>query len=189
MTQRLFDVVFWLAAPFWALMILAPRWRWTQRIVASPLIYVPPLLVYLAVMAPRFAQFWSVMTRPNLSALQTLLAGSAGAAATWAHLVGFDLFLGRWMYLDALQRRIHPLIVSPILAATIVLSPIGVLTYLLIRSARVTATAAQPNAAPLTGHQHAEPPSPESPTDPGVFVTSDRTVTARAERSGVGRRR
>jgi hypothetical protein len=90
---------------------------------------------------------------------------------------------------DARQRRIHPLIVSPILAATIVVSPIGVLTYLLIRSARVTATAAQPNPAPLTGRQHAKPHSPESPSDPGAVVTSEPTVTENAERSGVGCRR
>jgi hypothetical protein len=112
-------------------------------------ICVPPLLVYPAIMAPHFAAFWSAMSRPNLTVVQSLLGGSVGAAATWAHLVGFDVFLGRWIYLDSRQRRIHPLIASPILLITIVLSPIGVLTYLLIRSTRLATSADHPciNAA------------------------------------------
>ncbi len=34
MTELLFELTFALAAPFWALMILLPRWSWTHRIVA-----------------------------------------------------------------------------------------------------------------------------------------------------------
>lgn len=48
-TQSLFDLAFPLAAPFWLLMIAAPRWRWTERVVASPWIAAVPLLVYLPV--------------------------------------------------------------------------------------------------------------------------------------------
>jgi len=45
MSGTLFAVTFPLAAPFWALMILLPTWSWTRRIIGSPLIVVPPLLV------------------------------------------------------------------------------------------------------------------------------------------------
>ncbi|MFG2558471.1 abscisic acid-deficient protein Aba4 family protein [Streptomyces sp. NPDC048496] len=34
--RALFEVSFWLAAPFWLLMILAPHWRPTARLAASP---------------------------------------------------------------------------------------------------------------------------------------------------------
>jgi hypothetical protein len=36
-----------LVLPFWLLMIALPRWRWTRRLVASPLIVVPPVLLYV----------------------------------------------------------------------------------------------------------------------------------------------
>lgn len=136
MTSRLFDLTFLVAAPFWALMILAPRWRITQTIIASPLICVPPLLIYAALVLPDFATVWSAVTSPTLPAVQTLLGTSAGAAAGWAHFIGFDLFLGRWIYQDSRSRGIHPLLISPLLVFTILLAPLGVLIYLLIRSVR-----------------------------------------------------
>ena len=36
MTGTLFTLTFAVAAPFWALMILLPRWTWTARIIKSP---------------------------------------------------------------------------------------------------------------------------------------------------------
>jgi hypothetical protein len=134
MTETLFRLAFYTAAPFWALMILAPTWQWTTRIVASPYIVVPPLLIYLIIMMPVFGQFWTAVSNPDLGVLQALLGGSHGAAAIWAHLVGFDLFVGRWIYLDSRTRKISPVIVSPILALTILLSPFGLLSYLSVRA-------------------------------------------------------
>ncbi|WP_062989541.1 ABA4-like family protein [Nocardia anaemiae] len=133
MTRSLFDLTFWLAAPVWALMILAPRWHRTQTIVASPLICVPPLLIYATLVLPEFGPFLSVLVNPNLPGLQAILASDAGAAAAWAHFVGFDLFVGRWIYFDSRARGIHPVPISGLLLFTILFAPLGVLAYLLIR--------------------------------------------------------
>ena len=54
--QLLFALAFPLAAPFWALMILAPGWSVTRRVVASPLIVVPPLLVYALAVLPALSE-------------------------------------------------------------------------------------------------------------------------------------
>ncbi|WP_433526697.1 ABA4-like family protein [Nocardia pseudovaccinii] len=133
MTRSLFDLSFWLAAPFWALMILAPRWHRTPAIVASPLICAAPLLIYATLVLPEFGPFLSALASPNLPGLQTILASSAGAAAAWAHFVGFDLFLGRWIYFDSRERGIHPALISALLLFTILFAPLGVLGYLIIR--------------------------------------------------------
>ncbi|MEC3920246.1 ABA4-like family protein [Nocardia sp. CDC160] len=134
MTESLFQLSFLTATPFWALMIFAPTWNHTRRVVASPYIVVPPLLIYLCLLMPVFIQFWTAVSNPDLDVLQTLLGERHGAAAVWAHLVGFDLFVGRWIYLDSRIRHIHPWIISPILALTILLSPFGLLGYLAIRA-------------------------------------------------------
>ncbi|MEU4312168.1 ABA4-like family protein [Nocardia sp. NPDC024068] len=136
MTQRLFDTTFLVAAPFWALMILAPRWRRTRAIVASPLICLPPLLIYAALVLPAFADFSAALANPTLPALQELLSSAPGTAATWAHFIAFDLFLGRWIFFDSRDRRINPMVISGLLVFTIIFAPLGVLIYLLIRFIR-----------------------------------------------------
>ncbi|WP_433758306.1 ABA4-like family protein [Nocardia sp. CA-135398] len=136
MTQYLFDITFVTAAPFWALMILAPGWHRTRTIVASPLICVPPLLIYAVLVLPEIGAFASALANPDLLAVQQLLGGGVGAAAAWAHFVAFDLFLGRWIYFDSRERRIHPVLISVLLVFTIMFAPLGVLMYLLIRSIR-----------------------------------------------------
>ncbi|WP_328387393.1 ABA4-like family protein [Nocardia sp. NBC_00416] len=136
MTQRLFDITFLGAAPFWALMILAPRWHRTRAIVASPLICLPPLLIYAVLVVPGLVEFSAVLANPDLPALQQLLGSPVGTAASWAHFVAFDLFLGRWIFFDSRDRRIHPILISVLLVSTIMFAPLGVLAYLLIRIIR-----------------------------------------------------
>jgi hypothetical protein len=136
-TLGLFTWTFYLAVPFWALMILAPTWSVTRRAVASPWVTLIPLVVYFALAIPRFGELWTVVSTPNLAALQAFLGQPYGAATIWAHLIAFDLFIGRWMYLEARARGIHPLIVSPILFLTIFLSPLGLVAFLVVRSLRI----------------------------------------------------
>lgn len=133
MTELLFEVTFWSVAPWWALMILAPKWRRTRAFVASPLICLPPLIVYAALVVPELRTFAAALVDPELSGLRAVLGSSAGAAAAWAHFVAFDLFLGRWIFLDSRSRRLPALLISPLLVLTILFAPLGVLLYLLIR--------------------------------------------------------
>lgn len=136
MTSFLFDATFYTAAPFWALLILAPWWRRTAAIVASPLICVPPMLIYAIVVLPNFAKVWSAVSGADLASMQALLGSGTGAAAAWAHFIAFDLFLGRWIFLDSRERGIPALVVSPLLVFTIMLAPLGVLVYLVVRALR-----------------------------------------------------
>jgi hypothetical protein len=134
MTQFLFMLTFPLAAPFWAMMIFVPNWQWTRRIIESPLIILPPLLVYLLVMIPIFPLFWAAVSAPDLAVLQQVLGSPAGSATVWAQLIAFDLFIGRWMYRDSRARGISPWLMGPLLLLTILLSPVGLLGYLVLRA-------------------------------------------------------
>jgi Domain of unknown function (DUF4281) len=132
--ETLFAITFPLAVPFWALMIFAPGWSWTRRVIASPLIVVPPLLVYVALLVPQFVAFAGPVAGADLPGVTAVLGTTAGAAAIWAHAIGFDLFVGRWMYLDSRERGLHPLVMAPLFVVTILLSPLGLLSYLLLRT-------------------------------------------------------
>ncbi|GGW97263.1 ABA4-like family protein [Streptomyces noursei] len=134
MTDRtLFSLAFTLAAPFWALLILAPGRRWTDRMAASPLPMVPVIGVYLALAIPVLPQLWAAVSRPDLAGFQRLLALGGGAGAIWAQLIAWDLFLGQWMYREARTLGIHPLVMGPLLILTVLLSPLGVLLFLCLR--------------------------------------------------------
>jgi hypothetical protein len=134
MTGTLFDLTFLLAVPFWALMILLPKWSWTLRIVRSPLIVLPIVAIYAALIIPDFGHVWASVSNPTLDGVAGLLGSPAGAAAGWAHMIAFDLFVGRWSYLDSRERGIPVLVMAPILVLTIMLGPLGLAAYLAVRN-------------------------------------------------------
>ncbi|WP_430783496.1 ABA4-like family protein [Actinoplanes sp. G11-F43] len=133
MTGILFESTFLPAAPFWALMILLPRWSWTHRIVSSPLIALPVVAIYGILVAGSFGDVWPVVTSPTLDGVQALLGTPEGAAAGWAHMIAFDLFAGRWSYLDSRERGVPALLMAPVLLLTILLGPLGLAAYLVVR--------------------------------------------------------
>ena len=123
-----------LVLPFWGLMILFPRWRWTERIMRSPLVSVAAALLYAALVLPRLGTIWPAITRPTLDGVVALLGSPEGATIAWVHFLAFDLFVGRWIYLDSRERRFSALLVAPILFFTLMLGPLGFLSYLLFRT-------------------------------------------------------
>ncbi|MFI2713339.1 ABA4-like family protein [Micromonospora sp. NPDC018662] len=134
MSATLFGLTFALAAPFWALMIVAPRWSWTARIVDSPLVVAPVLLVYALLVLPALGAVLPVVTAPTLDGLRDLLGTADGAAAAWAHMIGFDLFVGRWIWRDARERGMPALLTAPVLVLTILLGPLGLAVHLGLRT-------------------------------------------------------
>ena len=133
MTAALFSLTFAVAAPFWALMIVLPRWSWTARIIGSPLIVVPPVLIYALLVLPALGDVLPAVASPTPSSVRGLLSTADGAAAGWAHFIAFDLFVGRWAWLDSRDRRVPALVMAPVLLLTILLAPLGLGLYLLLR--------------------------------------------------------
>jgi hypothetical protein len=131
--ERLFSLSNLLVLPFWALMIALPHWRWTKRLLASPLVVVPPVIVYAAVVLPRLPEILAAVANPALPDISRLLGAPAGATAAWAHFLAFDLFVGRWAYLDSRERNISAWIMAPTLFLILMLGPLGFALYLGVR--------------------------------------------------------
>ena len=131
--STLFRVSNLLVLPFWALMILLPRWRWTTRIVRSPLVIAGPVALYAALVLPRLGEIWPVVSQPTLSGMTALLGSPAGATIAWMHFLSFDLFVGRWMYLDSQKRPVTVWLMALTLLLTLMLGPVGFLLYLILR--------------------------------------------------------
>src|SRR5258708_6417684 len=121
-----------LVLPFWALLILLPRWRWTERIMRSPYVSAAPALIYAALVLPRLGAIWPAIARPTLPGIATLLGSPEGATIAWVRFLAFDLFIGRLIFLDSQERRLSPLLTAPVLFLTLMLGPLGFLIYLAI---------------------------------------------------------
>ncbi|MEG3635645.1 ABA4-like family protein [Micromonospora palythoicola] len=141
MSATLFTLTFAVAAPFWALMILLPTWRVTHRIIRSPLIVLPAVVIYAALVVPAFGEVLPAVLSPTLDGVRELLGTADGTAAAWAHMIAFDLFVGRWAWLDSRERKVPPLVMAPVLVLTILLGPLGLAAYLLVRTRWAPATA------------------------------------------------
>ncbi len=133
MMATLFDASFLLVAPFWLLMIALPGWRVTGRVIASPWIAAPVAALYLALVLPGLPGVLGAVSSPSLEAIAPLLGTPEGATVAWVHFLAFDLFVGRWVYLDARERGITPWLSSPLLFLTLMLGPAGLLGHLLVR--------------------------------------------------------
>lgn len=129
-----FSASFLLVAPVWALMLLAPRWRVTHRMVASPWVAAPAAAAYLAAVVPILGDALATVAQPELAGVAALLGTPAGAMVAWAHFLAFDLFVARWIFLDGHERGLTHVLLAPVLLATLMLGPVGLLAYLGIRA-------------------------------------------------------
>ena len=141
----LFQLVNVAVLPFWLLMILAPRWRVTETVMGS--LAVPALFagLYVVLLIPALPAVLPLLVRPELAAIGELLGRPEGTVVGWVHFLTFDLFVGRWEYLDARQRRLSPWLLAPALVLTLMFGPLGLLTYLLLRRLATGAGPAVPS--------------------------------------------
>jgi len=153
----------------WALLIFLPGWRFT-RLVAQTAVFPLYLSVLYAVgvvsvfleMGPGFmADFGSA------EGVLALLATGPVALVAWIHILAFDQVVGVLIFRDNMRGRFVPLPVqSVLLLATLMLGPLGFLTYWAIRSvrrgsARVAWGDAEQGAEP--GAEGLTPPPPVRP--------------------------
>lgn len=131
--ELLFTLSNLLVLPFWAIMILLPRWSITQRLIASPLIVLPTALIYAALVLPQIGSLLGALANPSLADIAALLGTPQGAVIAWEHFVTFDLFTGRWAYLESRAQNYSALVMAPILFLILMFGPLGLLLYLLTR--------------------------------------------------------
>ncbi|MEU0354199.1 ABA4-like family protein [Streptomyces cyaneofuscatus] len=136
MTGTLFEITFYLAAPFWLLMIFAPTWSVTTRIASSPLTVLPLLAVYTTLAAQVFPELWTAVSSPDIDTFRELAALAEGAGALWAQVIAWDLLVGQWMFLQSRKLGLSPWLMGPLLVFTILLSPFGLLVFLALRAVR-----------------------------------------------------
>ena len=117
--------------PCWLLLILAPRWRWTQRVCT----FVAPLLIaalygwlLVAHKSPPGSGFGS------LAQVAVLFSSPYALLAGWIHYLAFDLFIGSWETRDGLRLGISRWLLLPCQVLTFLFGPLGLALYLLLKA-------------------------------------------------------
>ena len=117
--------------PFWALMILFPK----NKIVESPYIIVPPVLCYFIVLTSNITMTdLSLFRSASPEAMMNFLNKPWSASLVWIYAGAFDLFVGRWIFLDSKVSKINHYKIVPILFISIFLGPIGYLLYIVLKA-------------------------------------------------------
>lgn len=136
--EHVFVVLNYSVVPAWLLLALAPRWRWTQRIVHST--FVP----FLLGTAYAILLFTDREGSPDgsfftLDGVMAIFSSRQTVIAAWVHYLIFDLFVGAWEARDAARRGIKHVYVVPFLFVTLMLGPLGLLSYLVFRAIKTRA--------------------------------------------------
>ncbi|NND82092.1 MAG: DUF4281 domain-containing protein [Gammaproteobacteria bacterium] len=121
--------------PAWLLLVLAPGWDWTRRLVFHA--WIPALLAVAYIYC--FYRAMPIAEGAGFSSLQQVLTffeSPFAATAGWIHYLAFDLFVGAWQVRDAQRHGIHHGWVIPCLILTLMAGPVGLLLYFVIRFIR-----------------------------------------------------
>jgi len=131
--ETLFSLCNALALPAWLLLAVAPRWRFTNLVVHSgawPLVYA---VIYTALILYYFGQGEGGFG--SLAGVMMLFDQPGAVMAGWVHYLAFDFFIGSWEVRNAKKHNIPHWLVVPCLFFTFMFGPIGLLLYILLRTA------------------------------------------------------
>ncbi|MBL8797691.1 MAG: DUF4281 domain-containing protein [Planctomycetia bacterium] len=145
--ELLFAVSTLTVLPCWLLMIALPHWGLTRRLLGSPAVLLPIPVLYVVLVVWHWRLLALLVAEPTLPTVALILGEPEGALLGWLHFLALDFVAGRWIYLDSLDRQLPTLTVTPILWATLLLAPLGVLLYVLLRSC--VALPEQPDESPM----------------------------------------
>ena len=134
-----------LALVMWVALILLPRWP----ALLAAVLYLGVGLLCLAY-ALGVVGIVSGMLDPvggngpgldfgSIEGIRSIFASDGGVTVGWIHYLAFDLFVGLWIARDADAKGFSRFLQAPILLATFLAGPLGLLIWLAIRERRARA--------------------------------------------------
>lgn len=141
MTMEQYELAFRLinlgVLPGWLLLMVAPGWKGTKWLVHSSILILIFAGLYVLWLG------WALVGGENnpegsmgsLQGVMALFAHPMGVLVGWTHYLAFDLFVGAWIVRDAARRGVMHWAVIPCLILTLMLGPVGLLTYIIVRAA------------------------------------------------------
>jgi hypothetical protein len=129
--EVLFKICNSVAPVGWLLMVFAPRWKWTNKLVLSGVLPLLLGVIYLTLIIVFFGK--SEGDFGSLQGVAKLFQNPYALTAGWIHYLAFDMFIGAWQVRDSQQHNISHHFVVPCLFFTFMLGPVGLLLYFVLR--------------------------------------------------------
>ena len=120
--------------PAWLLMFVAPGSHLTRYVVYS---YLYPILlgiVYIVLLA--LTMQTGSGDFGSLAGVKALFSSEWAVVLGWVHYLVFDMFVGSWALQDSRMLGISHWLMIPCLFFTLMLGPVGLLMYLILRGAK-----------------------------------------------------
>lgn len=124
----------------WLALCLLPRWPWLLVVLRSGLIAALSLTYAVLIFVFFFRAEGGFDT---IEGVRALFQSDGALVAGWVHYLAFDLFIGIWIANEADRHGWNRILQLPILAATFLFGPIGLLLYQICRATQSTLTPAK----------------------------------------------
>ncbi|MDJ0976987.1 MAG: DUF4281 domain-containing protein [Erythrobacter sp.] len=141
-----FNAVNLAALVAWALLILAPRW---PALLSAILylgigglctLYAVLLISVLVGVIPAGANGSAGGADfTTIEGIRAIFGSDVGVVIGWTHYLAFDLFVGLWIARDADAKFFSRWVQAPVLLATFLAGPLGLIIWLLVRERRARA--------------------------------------------------
>ncbi|BBN12367.1 protein MpABA4 [Marchantia polymorpha subsp. ruderalis] len=137
LAANLFTLATAIVVPFYTVMILAPKWEWTDRLMRSEIPYLILGAGYIYLLALSWTpetlglMFSSKYWLPELPGITRMFSSTITVASAWLHLLAADLFAGRQVFLDGAKHNVetrHSLVLC------LMMCPIGIFSHLITKN-------------------------------------------------------
>lgn len=142
MWDGIFGAVNLVALVAWIGLILLPRWPTLLTFILY--LGVGLLCAIYAVFLVSIVGGWIDPVGPadtaanftTIEGVRGIFLSDGGVTVGWTHYLAFDLFVGLWIAKDADAKGFNRFVQAPILLATFLAGPIGLLVWLIVRERR-----------------------------------------------------
>jgi Domain of unknown function (DUF4281) len=133
--ETVFSLINFAVLPAWLLLAVFPRSAITRTVVHSGLYPLGLGLFYAVTLTMGFGFGYGADGGNFNSAagVSQVFSHPHGILIGWSHYLVFDLFVGAWMARDARRRGVPHLALVPCLFFTLMLGPVGLLMYFVMR--------------------------------------------------------
>lgn len=130
----LFQYANTLVLPAWALLVFAPNWKWTSRIVVSGITLILAA-VYVLNILPELGKM-ELESFQTLAGVLEIFKVPEAVLVGWIHYLAFDLLAGWLIVTDARRLGINHWLTVPCLLLSFMLGPTGWLLYWIVRTVK-----------------------------------------------------